>query len=106
MAGQVPQNSRESASKIASQGSQNGRKMVSEITVYIIESGGRSGATNGSGIGFERDWDFANPSGSGLVVIQASIPRDPAVFSPGFIRRVQGHVDQLEPGYPRSHQGT
>ena len=31
MAGQVPQNSRESASKIAGQGSQNGRKMVSEI---------------------------------------------------------------------------
>ena len=38
--------------------------MVSEITVYIIESGGWSGATNGLGIGFELDWDFANPSGS------------------------------------------
>ena len=48
--------------------------MVSEITVYIIESGGWSGATNGSGIGFELDWDFANPSGSGLVGILASIP--------------------------------
>ena len=49
MAGQVPQNSQKSASKIAGQGSQNGRKMVSEITVYIIESGGRSVAAKGSG---------------------------------------------------------
>ena len=76
--------------------------MVSEIiTVYIIESGGWSGATNGSGIGFELDWDFANPSGSGLVGIQASIPgRDPAGFSLGFIGTDQGQVqvDQLEPG--------
>ena len=76
MAGQVPHNSRESASNIAPV---RGHKMVSEITVYIIESGGRPGATNESRIGFERDWDFANPSGSGLVGIQASISaRNPA----------------------------
>jgi len=65
--------------------------MVSEIiTVYIIESGGWSGATNGSGIGFELDWDFANPSGSGLVRIQASIPagipRDSAQDSSGEVK--------------------
>ena len=62
--------------------------MVSEITVYIIESGGWSGATNGSGIGFELDWDFANPSG--LVGIQASIPagipRDSAKDSSGEVK--------------------
>ena len=64
--------------------------MVSEITVYIIESGGRSGATNGSEIGFEWDRYFAYPSESGLVGIQASIsariPRYSAHDSSGEVK--------------------
>ena len=43
----MPKNSQENASKRAGQGLGNGRLMVCEITVYIIESGAGQGPQKG-----------------------------------------------------------